>query len=652
MTGLPETLNTDPQTHKKRVMINGNGQYISANNANMLLKHCLERIEFGNDIRESLVHRLTGVDRELSGFIVLDADDTKRARDNARGKSPKVHDVNLTFTAEHLERSVTYALSVIAGDDQIYEGVGTADEQAAVNSFTAVMNDHAEYFQHYRHLCKAITDQFRYNFGGSVIEWVEEKGNTIEPTPEGNVKVQYTTVMQGNCIDAIDPYNFIWDPTVHPCDLYKRGEFFATVEPVRKFQLQRMASNNEIFNVEEALKEKGGVFSIYKEKPDLHLIPDGEPGQPIRWDTYLSGGSKGDISQGYELTHFYCHINPKEFGLPIEETVNQDMTFQVWRISILNCKYIVAATPLLNAHGHLPISIGTPIEDNLGLDTKSYGERLLPLQRFANHLFNTHQRANRKALNGTTYYDPEKIPIGDYAPEDLESAHIPAKNTGLDFDIRKAIFKDNDVPVTQYTMQDISNTIDLMQFILPSQDPQQVANLDRATQYQAAAYVQGSNRQSHKITKIIHTQYMQPMNRMQITNVMQYQPAVKILDQRSGERVEVNPRELRSANIQLKISDGLKGIDRLLIAESIREIINVIIQSNIAIHRFDIVKLVNYWTSLVGEYTDFSQFQNRDILDTLDPQQRQIAAQLYERFAAQQAAQQNGGALPAPPTGL
>jgi len=72
----------------------------------------------------------------------------------------------------------------------------------------------------------------------------------------------------------------------------------------------------------------------------------------------------------------------------------------------------------------------------------------------------------------------------------------------------------------------------------------------------------------------------------------------------------------------------------------------MMLQSQIAGTKIDIVAIIDYWTSLLGEKTDFTQFKITDVLDTLNPEQRQVAVQLFEQFAQQQQQQGNGTGQP------
>jgi hypothetical protein len=174
-----------------------------------------------------------------------------------------------------------------------------------------------------------------------------------------------------------------------------------------------------------------------------------------------------------------------------------------------------------------------------------------------------------------------------------------------------------------------------MQRILPTDILKQVAGLDRATQYQSAATVQGANRRNLKIARIIDTQALSHIRQIQLFNILQYQEKVEILSP-EGDLVEINPAEFRETKIEFAISEGLRGLDRLSMSIAIQEVLNTIIQSQQASQQIDVVALINYWTSFIGDKTDFSQFRIKSLMDQLPPEQRDQAFQVYQQFLQQQ----------------
>ena len=608
-----------------------------------LVKHINDRLLFGDELRKTQVDRYELIDKEIAGFIRLDAEDLEREKDNVLGKGPNVTDVVLPLTISQLDEAVTFLLSVIAPDDGMYSAIAVKEKQKVAKGFATLMNKNAKIFGHYRNIARGLFEMMKYNFGGFLVEWRTIHGNKISSDIDGSAKVERDVVFAGNAVEVLDVYNFIYDISVAPVDIPTKGEFFAMVDIITPFQMRKMASEDEIFGIDRFINNNAMVPKWYQTRPEVFIDHSGRAGVSGRtnWIEILSAGVSQDVRVGLEKIDYYGWLNPKEFGL---SSVDE---FQIWRITLASDKFIVAAEHLNNAHGRLPVAIAAPWEDGFETQTKSYAEHLFPYQRFASFQLNIHQRSSRKKLYGVTIYNQRIIP--NLADSDMQSSKIPFLPPGQDFDIRKAIFQFNDGPDTQNTLTDIAAMGDLMQQILPTDILKQVASLERATKYQAAATVQGANRRNLKIAKVINDQCFEGVRHMQMYNIFQFQDVIEILGE-TGELEEINPAEFREAQLEFDIADGLKGIDRLSIVEGIKEVINMLLQSQIAQEKVDILGIIDWWTSLLGEKTDFNQFRLQDSLDQLPPDQRQIAAQLYEQFTQQQqgGAGGPGNGLPAP----
>lgn len=603
-----------------------------------LVTHIVDRLTEANEVRGPFVDRLHQIDIELSGFMKLDEDDKKRQRDNLKGLGPKTTDVNLQMVMTQLDEAVTYLLSVLVPDEGMYGAIAAADKQDVANGFSNLLNYQGLNFKHYKNYARGFLSQLKYNLGGWDCEWKTVHGNRITSNSDGSVGVKNEVVLQGNAIKALDMYNFIWDVSVADVvDVPSEGEFFATVHMYNSFKLQKMASEKEIFSIDRFIDQQKETM-FYREKPIVHDISVNTGG--TNWVSMLSGGDSKSLMPGFEMIHCPIWINPKEFGLSKEDEM------QIWRITIVNSKYIVAATHLTNAHGMLPLALAMPMEDDLGLQTRGFGEILTPLQRFISGQFNIKQRADKKSLHGLVIYDSNVIPLLDGA--DLEGGKVPAKPVGQDKDLRRSIISFNDAPNTTGIIRDIEGANSLMQKMLPTDMAGQVASLERATQYQAAATVQGSNRRNHKIAKVVYDQSLTGLRFMMMYNVFQFQEEMEILDNDTGELLKVNPSEFRDTKIEFAISDGLKGIDRLHVSESLKEVINMMLQSQVASDQADIMAIIDYWLNIVGDKTDFMQFKFKSEIDKLPKELRdQAFALLQQAMAEQQAAE--GGQAPATP---
>ena len=579
---------------------------ISREQHEKLRSHIQKRLTTGKRLMDTLVERYEEIDREVGGYIKLDEDDKKRDRDNKQGKGPFPTNFNLQLTDAQMDEAATYIATVLAPEEGMYGATARKDQQPTAKAFTVLMNKHGNQFQHYRHLCKGINDSLKYNLGGWIPEWTEIRGNRVVNDTTGaspnNIETNQV-IADGNTLTPIDPYNTMWDPSVHPLEVPTKAEFFATIDTWNSLKLLRAAENEQIFGAERFISRDSNMnpnFTYYKPKPDIRSEHDSKE-HANDFHHILSMGDHKDVAENWEIVTYYGWINPSWWG------IGPDDSFQIWRITLIGDSYIIDMEHLNNAHAMLPLFITMPKEDGMDLQTRSYAEKLSPLQKFASHELNVHQRIARKALYRTTYYD--KMAIPDFDDRALEGGAIPVAITGADKDVRKSVFVVDDLPMSRDTMKNIEDIGGLMDKLLPANMLQQVAGLERATQYQAAATVQSGNRRNLKLAKIINDQAWGPMKNAQMYNIFQFQGSLDTVDPDTQEDITINPNEFRDAGIEFTISDGLKGIDKLILIEGLKEVINMMLQSPTMSQEVDMLGIIDYWLSLVGDRTDLKQFK-------------------------------------------
>lgn len=599
-----------------------------------LLQHIVERLELSHQLRSSYLDLFRYIDREYNAYLLLDAEDKKREKDNVRAKGLKPTDVKLSMIFSQLDEALTYFLMLLAPDEAIYSAIAPREQQKVADGFATLMNTHAEDFGHYRNLALFLLDTLKYNFGAFGVHWRSVIGNRIVNTVESvNFKTERNVVKQGNELFTYDPYNLLIDPSINPINLSEDGEYFAFVELDTPFRLKKMQMDEGLQNVDDFLKTSPQA-KFWETHPETRSNFPASDGSNVNWVDILSARNKNvDTAKSYERTTMFINIIPQEFGL------SKSKEYEIWRFQIGLDSHILHAKHMDNAHGLLPINVAMPYEDHFGFQSRGAAERLIPHQTFSSFVLNTHQRAVRKKLYGLTVYDENIIPLMGQSEVDLAGGKIPANTQGQDFDLRKKIVQFTDGPDTTRTLENVEAMSQLMQEILPTNLLRQVAGLERATQYQAAAVVQGANRRNLKLAKVINSQAMDKSRHMQMFNIFQFQPNMEILSEETGELIRIDPKQFRDTLIRFTISDGLKGLDRLSIIIHMKEMINTVVQSQQASQQADIMALLDYLSTLFGDHTDFTQFKIKSPIDTLPKEQRDLAFQLLQ--AALQKQQEN-----------
>ena len=607
-----------------------------------LVQYVNDRCTYSKILRDSYLELYRYIDREFNAYLLKSAEDKQREKDNLRARAVKPTDEKLSMLFAQIDEALTYMLGVLAPDEAIYSAIAPKDQQPIAQGFATLMNRHAEFFQHYRHYALFLLNALRYNCSSYGVDWQTVRGNIVANNATGRPDIKRDQLIEeGNKITAFDPYNTLYDPSVAPVDNNTQGEYFGTVEVHTPFRLMLKQQQNKLYNVDHFLRFGKPGATYYETHPEVRSESLASSGGVTNWVAALQPyASSSDIGECFEVIPFHCWLRPKQFKLGASDK------YEIWKIVVGAGSHVLLAEPIDNAHGMLPINTTVPFEDNDPWNVKGAAERLIPMQRFGSFVMNTHQRAVRKKLFGLTFYDATVFPALASAHDELAGGTIPAQNNGADIDLNKKVLHFTDGPDTTASAETVKMVNDMMQQILPTNILQQVAGLDRATQYQAAALVQGANRRNLKIAKIINSQAMDPGRRMQMYNIYQYQQQMQILSN-EGELVTVDPKQFRDAKLEFKISDGLKGLDKLSLQLNMKEIFNMILQSQQASSQADVMAMANYLSSLFGDQTDLAQFKLMSPIDRLPADQRNLAFQLLQQYVQQQQAAQQGGA----PTG-
>lgn len=579
-------------------------------NHDLLLQYCKKRIDMAVEAQRGLQERYEIIDRDLAGFLELDQKDKKRRQDNIKGKDPKPTKVKPQMVLTQLMRGVTYLASVFTPDASMFRALASADEQQIANAFAEAMNKQAQNYQYFRQQCIFFLNCLKYNAGGVIVEWDQTFGKVLEGASTG-VGTQVTEKLRhdGNKMTALDMYNTFWDPAVHPCDVHAKAEFAGDIRMITPYALYKMIADGDICNTDDIVTNKNTTPQWYCSTPQVRFNIDAsgtrQSNGQYNWANILTAGmmDKG-VAEGFEETNLYIRLLPSDFNLVSTADAKKRMSYELWRITIINGTKIVATEWLNNVHDQIPMFFGVPVEDNLGLQSKSIGENLVPFQEFGAFLLNTHIDATRKNIWDLIIYDPTMVDLN--AIGDDVAARVPMAPTGYGKDITKAVFHVSSNLDTKETLAQFEKVMEFMEFFFPTRMQQMVADIQRATTNQVAATVQASSRESWKMARLLEDQAMNPSRFVMVSNMCQYQSSIKI---RIGkEVVEVDASKFRDAGIEYRLGAGLRDVDRMMKQEFVKELINTILQTQ-AFSEFDVPGLIGYLSQYLGAETDLSQFR-------------------------------------------
>jgi len=587
-----------------------------------LLNYCLPRLRVAKQKRDSLIPRYNAIDKDVYAYLKLDKEDRARRSHQLDGEAPAPTAINIPLVFLHLDDALTYLVQVFSPESGMFSAVAPKDNQNEANAFVQLMNSHAAERSYFRQLVRFSFDALKYNIGGLTVKWDQTNGQKVVNGPANQPVLEPAIIWEGNSLESMDMYNTLMDPTVHPVDLNTKGEFVATVEPMTVFRIKRLAAAGKIFNVKELLEifdsteTAFGPDKFYQPPPDItgDLVQAlGEVASNYDWNAIMSNGMHQSGGVGNEIVHMYIHLNPMQFGLVprARDADKRRDSLEIWRISIANGKWIVATEHIPNAHGRLPTAFTTPFEDNLGANQKSIAEILSPLQTFGSFLMNTHVEATRKNIWDFIIYNRAAIPL-DEIPEGEAAARVPLNPAYEGRNINELIWQNSNILDTKETMQQLQMVIELFQLLFPTQaNPREIAGLDRPVTQQVSVVAQGSTRRMQKMAKMIDEQAFRPMRFMMYWNIMEFQQKITLIDQQTGESIEVDPARFRDSDIRLTIGAGLKTLDRASILSELDSLVGRIVQSPEAATQFDVPGLLNAMAQLKDLRIDLTQFRKQ-----------------------------------------
>lgn len=583
-------------------------------NHQKLLEYIQQRLMVGKVQRDGEVDRLVAVDKAVAGWMKLDDGDKERANKQNRTGTPAATKLNLPLTYVHIDDMMTYFAATFAPTRGMFYHTGKQDETTDSTQIITIMNNHAIYAGYYREVLLGILSLLKYNSGGFYTGWQRDHGPKLVRDESNEDKLESELKWEGNKLEALDKYNFLCDPSVHPNKLYCDGEFGARVKMVSHYWLQSRAVRGSYYNCEEALTQGPSSSSrVYYRSPPREAQFESNASNGTDWVSVLGQVDTSGVSNGYEHVEIFMRLNPVDFGL-IDGTAaqkNSRRRYETWRFTLINNEFIVDATYMNNIHGFLPFFMGVINDDVMGSAQKSTAEILAPLQNFASFLINTHITSSRKNMWGLTIYDPSVIDLKEI-PEGEVAARIAMKPSGYGKNVNEAVWQPTSRNLdTSQTMQDLGGVIEIINQFFPTQSlPGQIASIDRAVTSQVAAVQQGVNRRQQKSARLIDDSIFRPLRFAMYYNIIQYQPdESEVTDYYTGKPVQINLNSLRNTDLPFIIGQGLKSVDRQTSASELQKVIFALIQAPQSAQGIDLLGMIDYWTSMLDVDIDMKQFR-------------------------------------------
>lgn len=614
----------------------------------------------------------------------------------AKGQTDIVSDLRYPKTLGHVNAVAVSTMNVLFPARQMYGSVEVnPDEQKETAAFVQVMNVHAKQFKHYTAYYRIIHDAVAYNLGINEVVWKQVKGvkGKLRPNPQD---VSSTTMSQvikeGTQIRHLDIFNTVLDTSADTESYAMDAEFYATVDMYTEFDLVRMGERGEViltkelrdalrgFTVKDGKSElgknknafyngkngkmfnvaAGAVTGLYTHRPDFRsrLLDTARNEKVDCHDSFdvneYMNGTSSTLSEkpnaGNELLTVTMRIDPEDFGLP-RGTGSGDAKglLEIWRFKVLNGNHIVYAQPVALSHGLLPCNVTRPKTELSKTLSLSIAELLMPFQEASSSLMNLFiKQARSDANKGVTYHD-KRIELNQMA--DPTSGHIAVDMDGLPeksslgnliYNVQGAAPNNSPIVADQHMES-------RMQDVFPVDSIGALANLNRPVTHQSRSVSQQQNLPVFVLARIIHEELVEPSSYMQTQDIINFQQAIKVFDG-SGSIQTIDPSVFANTELDIAVSDGLRGIDTIAIADRLQALIQFAFQSRRVQQEIDVVAMTAYLLQMEGAQVNLEAFKYKTPFDALGEEEKNLAYQLLQQALAEQQAQEEGGAVN-PPAG-
>ncbi len=569
-----------------------------------LLDFLTSRLKSGNQDRTSRLLRYSRIDKLISTWQKLSKEDAQRAaiEDNT-GKQQAIP-MNIPILAAHLEDSVSFFAEIFAPQGRDFYVLAPRDLSEPAKELAKKMNRDTKSRKYYKAICGCMRSLLKYNLGGLSVRY--EEGSGVGQLAEG-----------GNRIEAIDMYNYLYDPSIQELDrIPTEAEWAARISQKNRSWFLRRGLRKELARIDRLFDEarKKNVemnqATFFKYAPSfVGLSEDGEDdrsgsrnAQGVDWESYgasLSTDTTVPI-QGFELIEMYCWLSPEEFGLDVsagEQAAGDDSqgldkhgnSYSLWRFLIADTSQIVLAEKVSaeTESEEIPHYFAFYTQDDMKGSQRSNMEMMRPFQRLISFLFNIIVAGARKNIWGLKGYDPQMFDLTKIQQGDV-AGNIPSKVPGRD--VRSGLMTLDSSSGTERVFEMLGAVREIMQSLYPAQAlPAQIAGIDRAVKNQVSAVMQGVARRLHMTARLLDDDLLGPMRMQAYRNLAAFDS-----DGLDG---------LTEEEVGKILSSGMGQLNKEVLVADLRELIFALMQNPESAAQFD----------LPGLFTQLSRFMNSPV---------------------------------------
>lgn len=581
-----------------------------------LTQHLVTRLQRGKQALNERIVRYSKIDRAISTWQQLDAEDSERGRlEETTGKQYAIP-FNLPILASHLDDVVSYFAEALAPISNPFSAT-TGDQMLA--ELTKRLNKDALSRDYYGELTLTLRAMLKYNIGGMLVEW--------DAGGEGALGV--TGIQQeGNHWQSLDPYNTFWDTSLaNPRHLPWKGEYGGVTRLTNRYEMLKKAIAGEWVGLDDILKADRAQDHVTDAiRVDMYYNPEkaipGRQGEDSRvskdgktviddaaW-ARIGLDNSGVSDEGepqYSLTKMYCWIVPKQFGLLDETTESQladmgkdpDLYLALWRFELVDGGRVVSAYPVPqsspDARNSIPMFLSYMTQDQLLASQRSAMELMRGFQRFASAMHSIYVEGMRGNVWGLQVYDPAMFDLSSLKPGET-SGRLAAKINNRD--VRTGIHNVQTEAAVGEVMRGVAESLQLKDQLFPGQAlPSQISGMDRAVTSQVASVVQGGQRSLRMLLRLLDSAMMMPTRMAAVRNIQQF-------DSQVGDAFN----EITDEDVAKALGSGVESMEAERISEHFWRLLMAIVQNPESSQLYNVPAMLAYLGRLMNLSVNMEDF--------------------------------------------
>ena len=532
---------------------------------------------------------------------------------NKYGDSSRYQNITVPVVMPQVEAAVTYQASVFLTGHPIFGVVSNPQNIDAALQMETVIDNQAVRGGWVRQFIMALRDGFKYNLMAVEVDWCEETVSSLETDLNFDINQARPkeVIWAGNHIKRLDPYNLIFDTRIAPAEVHKKGDYAGYTELMTRVQLKAFIAKLTLHqrdNVKKAFESGIGSPNLADSETSKYYTPRINPDSLLNVDPYASTNwlawvdmagvdSKIQYKDMYEVTTLYARIIPSDFAL----SVPARNTVQIWKFIVINGEVVIYAERLTNAHSLLPTIVAQPLEDGLGLQTKSLATNVAPIQSLTSAMWNSIIAARRRAISDRGLYDPSRV-APHHINNENPSAKIPVKPAAYGKELNQAYFpipfRDDQSGILLQETGQLMNMANLISGQNPARQGQFVKGNKTLHEFQTV--MTNANGRDQLCALVLEDNFFTPIKEILKVNILQYQGGEALYNREMQSEIEIDPLALRKAVMEFKVSDGLVPTEKIIHGETMQVALQVIGSSPQIAQEYNIGPLFSYFIKTQG----------------------------------------------------